>query len=254
MALFKSGNPALSEKKFSSTVLADAIYEENAMTVKGTMQKFGFLFLMVLGSAFYSWKEFSNGGNVMPLVWGGAIGGLVVALIIIFKKEWAPFLAPLYALLEGLLLGGISAMYNSAFAESAPNIVVNAVGLTMGVAVAMYLLYSFKIIRATERFKSVIITATMGIFIFYMLVMVLQFFGMNQMTFLHEGSWLGIGFSLFVVAIAALNLILDFDMMEKGAEMGAPKYMEWYGAFGLLVTLVWLYLEIIRLLGKLSRD
>ena len=252
MSLFKSSNPALSEKKFTSTVINDIVSAENAMTVKGTLQKFGFMMLMVLGTAFYSWKEFAGGGNVMPLIMTGAIGGLIVAIVIIFKKEWSAYLAPLYALLEGLAIGAISAVYNDAFAAKAPNIVINAVGLTLGVAIAMYLLYSFKIIKATEKFKSIVITATMGIAIFYVIVMVLRMFGYDNMPFLHEGSLLGIGFSLFVVAIASLNLILDFDMIEKGVEMGAPKYMEWYGAFGLLVTLVWLYLEILRLLSKIS--
>ncbi|HPH86257.1 MAG TPA: Bax inhibitor-1/YccA family protein [Ferruginibacter sp.] len=252
MALFKSGNPALSEKRFQDTVLTDIITHENAMTVKGTLNKFGFLFLMVLGTSFYSWKEYAEGGNVVPMMWAGAIGGLVVAIVITFKREWSPFLAPLYALLEGLFIGAISAMYNFAFAEKAPNIIINAVGLTFGVAIAMYLLYSFRIIKATEKFKSVIITATVGIAIFYVIVMVLRMFGFDNMPFLHEGSLLGIGFSLFVVTIAALNLILDFDMIEKGSEMGAPKFMEWYGAFGLMVTIVWLYIEILRLLSKIS--
>ena len=253
MALFKSGNPALSEKRFKDTVLDDVVTHENAMTVKGTLQKFGFLFLMVMGTAFYSWKEFVDGGNVMPLILIGAIGGLVVAIVLMFKKEWAPFLAPAYALLEGLFVGGISAYYNYAFAAQAPGIVINAVGLTFGTAIAMYLLYSFKIIKATEKFKSVIITATVGIAIFYLVVMVLRMFGFENMPFLHEGSTFGIIFSLVVTGIAALNLILDFDMIERGSEMGAPKYMEWYGAFGLMVTIVWLYLEILRLLSKISR-
>jgi len=252
MALFKSGNPALSEKRFQDTVLTDIITHENAMTVKGTLNKFGFLFLMVLGTSFYSWKEFAGGGNVVPMIWTGALGGLVIAIVLVFKKEWSPYLAPAYALMEGLFIGAISAMYNSAFAEKAPNIVINAVGLTFGVAIAMYLLYSFRIIKATEKFKSIIISATIGIALFYVIVMVLRMFGYDNMPFLHEGSPMGIAFSLFVVAIAALNLILDFDMIEKGVELGAPKYMEWYGAFGLLVTIVWLYLEILRLLSKVS--
>ena len=252
MSLFKSGNPTLGENKFRSTVLDTVVMHENAMTVKGTLQKFGFLFLMVLGSSFYSWKEFAEGGNVTPMLWTGVIGGLVIGIVLVFKPIWSPFLAPLYALLQGLFIGAISAMYNTAFAEMAPNIVINAVGLTFGVAAAMYLLYSFRIIKATEKFKSVIIAATVGIGIFYLLVIVLRAFGFDNMPFLHQGSILGIGFSLFVVAIAALNLILDFDMIEQGTEMGAPKYMEWYGAFGLLVTMVWLYLEILRLLSKIS--
>ena len=156
-------------------------------------------------------------------------------------------------IIAGPVLGAISAMYNNVFAERAPNIVINAVGLTMGVAVAMYLLYSFRIIKATEKFKSVIITATVGIGIFYLVVMVLRMFGFENMPFLHEGSTFGIIFSLVVTGVAALNLILDFDMIEKGSEMGAPKYMEWYGAFGLMVTIVWLYLEILRLLSKMSK-
>ncbi len=252
MDLFKSGNPALSEKRFKDTVLDDVVTHENAMTVKGTLQKFGFLFLMVMGTSFYSWKEFAEGGNVVPLILIGAIGGFVIAITLMFKKEWSPFLSPAYALLEGLFLGAISAYYNYAFADKAPGIVINAVGLTFGTAIAMYLLYSFRIIRATEKFKAIIITATAGIAVFYLITLVLSFFGI-QIPFLHEGSMLGIGFSLFVVALAALNLIIDFDMIEKGAELGAPKYMEWFGAFGLLVTIVWLYLEILRLLSKISK-
>jgi len=252
MAIFKSHNPALSEKRFTSTVLDNVVLHENAMTVRGTINKFGFLFLMVLGTSFYSWKEFAEGGNVMPLMLTGAIGGLIVAIVISFKPKWSPGLAPLYALLEGLFVGAISAYFNFAFADKAPNIIINAVGLTFGVIIAMYFLYSFRIIRATEKFKSVVISATIGIALFYVLVWVLRMFGFENMPFLHEGSVLGIVFSLFVVSIAALNLILDFDMIEKGAEMGAPKYMEWFGAFGLLVTIVWLYIEILRLLSKIS--
>ncbi len=251
MALFKSGNPTLSEKRFKDTVLEDVVTNENAMTVKGTLQKFGFLFLMTMGTAFYSWKEAAEGGNVGPLIIGGAIGGLVIAIVLMFKKEWSPYLAPLYALAEGLFVGAISAQYNYALADVAPNIVINAVGLTFGTAIAMYLLYSFRIIKATQKFKAIVITATAGIAIFYLIAFALSFFGIT-IPFLHEGSALGIGFSVFVVALAALNLILDFDMIEQGAELGAPKYMEWYGAFGLLVTIVWLYLEILRLLSKIS--
>lgn len=251
MAIFKSGNPTLKENRFSN-VLDEVVLYENAMTVRGTLQKFGFLFLMVLGSSFYSWKQFAESGNVMPLMLGGAIGGFIIAIVLVFKPTLSPWLAPLYALLQGLFIGAISSMYNLAFAERAPNLIINAVGLTFGVAATMYLLYSFRIIKATETFKSVIYTATGGIMFFYLLVFVLRLVGFEGMPFLHEGSTFGIIFSLVVVAIAALNLILDFDMIERGAELGAPKYMEWYGAFGLMVTLVWLYLEILRLLSKLS--
>jgi uncharacterized YccA/Bax inhibitor family protein len=252
MSLFKSGNPTLSENKFRDTVISTPLSTENCMTVQGTVQKFGFMLLMLMGSAFYSWKEAMElGDGLTTMIWGGAIGGLVIGLVISFKREWSGYLAPLYALLEGLFIGAISAMYNVAF----PGIVANAVGLTFGVGIAMYFLYTMRIIRATEKFRAVIVTATVGIGIFYLLVMVLGMFGINNMTFLHEGTPLGIGISLFVVAIAALNLILDFDMIEQGASVGAPKYMEWYGAFGLMVTFVWLYLEMLRLLSKLnSRD
>jgi len=251
MAIFKSSNPVLTEKKFRDTVLDEVVSHENAMTVRGTMQKFGFLFLMVMGTAFYAWKEFAEGGQVMPLIMTGAIGGLVIAIVLMFKKEWSPYLAPAYALLEGLFVGGISAYYNFAFAELAPNIIINAVGLTFGTCIAMYLLYTFKIIKATAKFRAIVVTATAGIAIFYLITFVLGMFGIS-MPFLHESSALGIGFSIFVVVLAALNLILNFDMIETGAELGAPKYMEWYSAFGLQVVIVWLYLEILRLLSLLS--
>ena len=251
MSLFKSGNPTLAENKFRSTTIT-TITDENAMTIKGTLNKFGFMLLMLMGSAFYSWKEADNAGaNVMPLILGGAIGGLVIAIILMFKKEWAPYLAPLYALLEGLFIGAVSSFFNQAY----PGIVMQAVGLTFSVGIGMYFLYAMRIIRATEKFKSVLITATVGIALFYFAIMILRMFNVNideTMPFVNDSSMYGIGFSLLIVAIAALNLILDFDMIEQGAEMGAPKYMEWYGAFGLMVTFVWLYMEILRLLSKFS--
>jgi uncharacterized YccA/Bax inhibitor family protein len=219
------------------------------MTLSGTLNKFGFLFLMLMGTAFYSWKEVAeNGANVMAMIAGGAIGGFVIALVLMFKREWSPYLAPLYALLEGLFIGAISAMFNIAY----DGIVLQAVGLTFGVGISMYFLYTLRIIRATEKFRAVVMTATMGIAVFYLIVWVMSLFGYNNMTFIHEGSTFGIVFSLVVVVVAALNLILDFDMIEQGAANGAPKYMEWYGAFGLMVTFVWLYLEILRLLSKIN--
>ena len=253
MDLFKSSNPVLSEKKLTGSGLDAALLFENSMTLKGTLQKFGFLFLMVLGSSYFSWKEYTDHGNVQPLILIGAFGGLVVAFIIIFKREWAGYLAPLYALLQGLFIGAISANYNAAFAEVAPNIVVTAVGLTFAVVIAMYLLYSFRIIQVTQKLRSVIMIATGGIFVFYLMSWVMQLFGMPVFPFLHEGGTVGIIFSLVVVGVASLNLLLDFDMIEKGVASGQPKYMEWYGAFGLLVTIVWLYLEILRLLSKLYK-
>jgi uncharacterized YccA/Bax inhibitor family protein len=246
MAIFKSSNPALSEKVFNTINITDS---SQVMTVRGTMNKLGLMMIFLMAGAFYTWSGFFKGQNVQPMLLIGAIGGFVVAIIMAFKKEWAPYLAPAYAILEGLFLGAISAMFSFAFADKMPNIITNAVGLTIGTGVAMFLLYNFRIIQATERFKSVVFTATAGIAIFYLITMVLRMFGVN-MPFMHDSSPLGIGISLFIVVIAALNLIMDFDMIEKGAAHGAPKFMEWYGAFGLVVTLVWLYLEILRLLSR----
>lgn len=252
MALFKSGNPTLSEKIFQSTV---AERSEGVMTARGAINKFGFMFLMVIAGAVFTWHLYDqqNLTTMMPLMYAGIFGGLITGVVITFKRSWAPFLAPLYGLLEGFFLGAISAVLNEAFAKKAPGLITNAVGLTFGVAIAMFLLYNFRVIKATERLKSVIITATFGIFLFYMLTWIVSLFGI-QMEFmsLTNGSMLGIGISIFVVIIAALNLIIDFDMIEKGAEMGAPKYMEWYCAFSLMVTIVWLYIEILKLLSRLN--
>lgn len=251
MAIFKSGNPALSEKTFQSITYTNV--SSDTMTVNGTLNKLGFLLLLLTGGAIFSWTSFYNSSPyAQALTWGGAIVGFILCLVMMFKKEWSGYLAPAYGICEGLFIGGISAMYDYAFKANMPNIITNAVGLTLGTAIAMFLLYRFRIIKATEKFKSIIITATMGIAIFYVLVMVGRMFGL-QIQFMHDSSMLGIGISLFVVAIAALNLILDFDMIEKGSDAGAPKYMEWYGAFGLLVTLVWLYMEILRLLSRFSK-
>jgi uncharacterized YccA/Bax inhibitor family protein len=177
---------------------------------------------------------------------GGALGGFVVALLTVFKKTWAPLSAPIYALLEGLFLGGISAV----FERSYPGIAVQAVSLTFAVMFVMLLAYKFGVIRATRGFKLGVIAATGGIALVYVVNMVMSLFFHTNMSFLYSSTPLGIGISLVIVVIAALNLIIDFDMIETAARMGAPKYMEWYGAFGLMVTLVWLYLEILRLLGK----
>jgi len=248
MAIFKSGNPALNEKVFQNSMVVSG---EEVMTERGTLNKFFFLSLMVMASASFTWSSFGQGKNVMPWMMVGAFGGFIVAIVVSFKREWSSYLSPLYALLEGLFIGGLSVVVNNAFAKSYPGIVMQAVLLTFGAVIAMFLLYRFRIIKATEKFKAVIFTATAGIAIFYLLAMLLRMFHID-IAFLHEGSALGIGFSLVVVAIAALNLILDFDMIEQGTVMGAPKYMEWYCAFGLLVTIVWLYVEILRLLMKLA--
>lgn len=254
MAIFKSGNPTLTQKMFDKSMHIEANMQ-GTMSVRGAINKFGFLMLMVVAGAAYNWHLFEQGqpSLVYTLMITGAIGGLVAALAITFKPNWAGYLAPLYGLLEGLFIGGISAIINAQFAEKYPGLIMQAVGLTFGVAIAMFLLYNFRVIKATEKFKSVIIGATLGIGIFYLLTMILRLFGVT-VSFMYDSSMLSIGISLFIVAIAALNLIMDFDLIEQGAERGAPKFMEWYGAFGLLVTMVWLYMEILRLLSKLGNN
>jgi len=248
MNLFKSGNPTLSEKSFEQTLSQS---QGDTMTVRGTMNKFGFLMLMVMAGAFFAWNWFNAGKNIGSLMLFGALGGFGVALMIIFKKQWSGYLAPAYAILEGLFVGAISAYFNFLFQEKYPDIIMHAVLITFGVAAGMYLLYSLQLIRVTQKLRSVVMIATAGIAIFYLLTWILSFFDV-QFAFLSSGSTFGIVFSLAVIAVASLNLLLDYDMIEQGAAMGAPKYMEWYGAFGLLVTLVWLYLEILRLLAKLN--
>jgi len=252
MGLFKGGNPAISEKMFERVHQ----FEGEAMTVRGAMNKFGMMMLFLFGASVFTWNIFYQQGPeaVKPWMWGSLIVGLVLALVIIFKKTWSPYLALGYALCQGLFLGAISAFYDFAFAASYPSIIMHAVLLTMGTAAAMYIFYQTGIIKATGTFKKVVFLATASIGIFYLIAMVMRLFGM-EMPYLHSNGPIGIGISLVIVVVAALNLILDFDMIEQGAKEGAPKYFEWYGAFGLLVTIVWLYLEMLRLLSKLgSRD
>lgn len=247
MALFNSSNPTLTEKSFNRSM---GVPGSGTMSFGGTLNKFAFLFLMVMVTAFFIWNEASVGNSIQGYMMSGAIGGLIVAIVLIFKPQLAQYLAPAYALLEGLVIGGISSIYNDAFSSVAPGIVVQAVVLTFGTAIAMYLLYTFRIIRVTERFRSIMFAAIGGIALFYLITFLLSLFGVS-VTGLHNGSLLSIGISIAITAIAALSLLLDFDRIEQGTAAGAPKYMEWYCAFGLLVTLVWLYIEILRLLGNL---
>lgn len=255
MAIMRSGNPALSEKTFldlgsGSVVRGDA----GTMTLNGTVNKTALLLVITLAGALFSWSQFSaamgagNPGAIMPYVWGGAIGGFVVALITIFKKEWSPVTAPLYAALEGLFLGAISAMFELRY----PGIVTQAVLATFGTLAALLMAYRSGLIKATENFKLGVVAATGGIALMYLAQIGMNLFGFQGMSFINGSSALGIGFSVVVVIVAALNLVLDFDFIEQGVERGAPKFMEWYAAFGLLVTLVWLYLEMLRLLSKLQ--
>ena len=221
------------------------------MTLSGTVNKSGILLLMLLATAYYSWIT-PQYASILSI--GGAIGGFIVAMIIVFKKTLAPVLAPVYAALEGLFLGAVSMYFEMRF----PGVVLQSVGLTFGVFAALLIAYQSGLIKATENFKLGIAAATGGIFLFYLVGMVLSFFGIHTVSGLHSvenTSMLSIGISLVVVVVAALNLVLDFDFIENGVERQAPKFMEWYAAFGLLVTLVWLYLEMLRLVAKLqSRD
>ena len=244
----RTSNPALNEKAFRGEVALGG----ETMTLQGTVNKTGLLLLCVVATAAWTWGlgHSETPEAAYPWMIGGLIGGFVVALVTIFKRSWAPITAPAYALLEGLALGGISAFFDKTY----HGIAIQAVGLTFGVLFVMLLAYKTGIVRATDRFKLGVIAATGGIAVFYLAVMVLGLFHVNLgTTVLYGHGPLAIGFSLFVVAIAALNLVLDFDMVETGVRIGAPKYMEWYGAFGLMVTLIWLYLEILRLLANSRR-
>ena len=252
MALFQSGNPALKESTFQGTIL-QGITTGEEMTIKGTMNKFGVLFLMMMATTLFSWSQFYQGRNPMTFMLIGMIGGLVIAFTMSARKQWAPYLAPGFALLEGLFVGSVSAWYDYAFRTSYPGIVMQAVGLTLIVTLVMYVLYQTRVIRVTDKFRSVITIATISIGVFYLIKWIASLaFGTTIGAFTNASTPMGIGFSILVVCLAALNLLLDFDMIEKGVEARAPKYMEWFGAFGLLVTLVWLYLEILRLLSKLK--
>jgi len=242
-----SGNPTLSPTAFDQ---AGRVVHGQAMTVQGTVNKTALLLLITTVAAAFTWRLFWQGAGGGTNLWltAGAIGGFVIGLVTIFKKTWAPFTAPLYALCQGLFIGGLS----SIFERQMPGIVIQAVMFTFGTLAALLAAYSGGLIRASAGFRTGIIAATGGIAIVYLASMVLGFFQI-QIPGIFGNGMIGIGFSIFVVVIAAMNLVLDFDTIETGARQGAPKFMEWYGAFGLLVTLVWLYLEILRLLSKLNR-
>lgn len=235
----RSGNPVLSKETFTNTVLSS-----DKMTIEGTVNKTAISLLLLVGTGYFTFEVISP-----VLLIGAGIGGFILAIVTIFKKEWAPITVPLYAILEGALLGGISYMYNSSY----NGIVTNAILLTVGILLSLLIAYRSGYIKATENFKLGIFAATGGIAIVYFVNFIMRFFGSGLgVMSVNNASPLSIGFSLVVVIIASLNLVLDFDFIEEGAEKGAPKYMEWYGAFGLLVTLIWLYLEILRLLAKLN--
>lgn len=250
MAFFKSSNPTLQEKTYQGTIL-EGIGTGEEMTVSGTMNKFGVLMALMIASTLFAWSQYDKGSDPMPLMLAGVFGGLALALVMMFKKQWAPYIAPAYAILEGLFVGSISAMYNHAY----PGLPTQAVALTLLVTLVMFLLYRYRIIKVTQKLRSVITVATIAIAVFY-LIQWITYLAMGSPigSFTNASTPLGIGFSILVVGLAAFNLLLNFDTIEKGVELRAAKYMEWYSAFGLLVTIVWLYLEILRLLSKLQRN
>jgi uncharacterized YccA/Bax inhibitor family protein len=248
----RSGNPSLNDRVFGSQ--PRPAFGEERMTLQGTVNKSFLLLVVLLAGAFWPWSQYLTTGDASvvqaPLLIG-AIGGFILALIISFKANLAPVLSIPYAALEGLVLGSISAIFERRY----PGIAIQAVGLTFAVFAVMLVAYKLGIIRATERFRAVVIGATLSIAVVYGISMLLGLFHVQApLMVLNSGSPLGIIISLVIVGVAALNLILDFNFIESGAAQGAPRYMEWYGAFALLVTMVWLYLEILRLLSKVRRD
>jgi uncharacterized YccA/Bax inhibitor family protein len=254
MALMKTSNPALGKNTFND--FAQSQYGGNLvdasarMSLSGTVNKTGILLLCAVATAAWTWNSFlqtRDPGTVGPAIMIGAFGGLIVALVTIFKKTWSPVTAPIYALLEGLVLGGLSAIFDLRY----PGIAMEAVGLTFGTLFVLLLAYKSGLIKVTQKFRLGVVAATGGIMLFYFLTLLLSFFHISFLSSVYGSGLIGIGFSLFVVAIASLNLVLDFDFVEQGVSQGVPKYMEWYAAFGIMVTLVWLYLEMLRLLSKI---
>ena len=243
----RTANPAFSSTTFPGYATRAGF--DQAMTIEGTINKTGILLLCVLATAFFTWNQFFTTRDpavVMPYILIGAFGGFIMAMVTVFKKEWSAVTAPVYALLEGLFLGAISATLEVRY----PGIAIQAVALTFGTCFCLLLAYPSGLIRPSQKFMLGIVAATGGIALIYFVSMIIGFFGI-QIPYIFGNGPIGILFSVAVVVIAALNLILDFNFIEQGARQGAPKYMEWYAAFGLMVTLIWLYIEIVRLLTKL---
>ena len=245
-------NPVLNENVFRKENVAYS--NSHVMTVGGTATKTLLMILMVIAGAAYTWKLYYNAINPQSItgwMFGGLITAFILAMIISFKPKTAPFLAPIYAAGEGLALGGISAIFNEQFALTAPNIVTNAVALTLVTALVMFTVYRSGIIKVNGTFMKVLSIAMISIMVFYLGSWIVSMFGVN-LSMLHNSSPLSIGISLVIVAVAAFSLLMDYEFICKASAAGAPKYMEWYGAFGLTVTLVWLYLELLKLLAKFS--
>lgn len=239
--MMRTANPALNAKTFDVANTGAGV-----MTIQGTVSRTAMLLTLLFAATLLTWNPSAPQDGAGWIMIGG-IAGFITALITIFNKKAAPVTAPVYAACQGVMLGGISSLFERQF----PGIVVQAVLLTFGTLGALLLAYTSRLIRATENFKLGVVAATGGIALFYLVAWILGFFGV-QIPMIAGSGPVGIGFSAVIVIVAALNLVLDFDFIEQGAEQGAPKYMEWYAAFGLIVTLVWLYMEILRLLSKLQ--
>ncbi|HVL39045.1 MAG TPA: Bax inhibitor-1/YccA family protein [Fimbriimonadaceae bacterium] len=247
----RTSNPFLKEDTFSRHAYLTGEDPATLMTVKGTANKCLIMLALAMVTFGLTWYGVEQRGPqaIFPYIIGSALGGLVLALIIAFKAHLAPVLAPVYALVKGIVLGGLSAVLEIKF----PGIAFQAVGITMGVFLTMLVVYRSGLITVTRQFMIGVVAATGGIALIYLVSIIASWGFGYHIPFIHEGGPIGIGFSLFVMVIAALNLVLDFHFIEKGVEQGAPKEMEWYGAFGLMVTLFWLYIEALRLLAKLRR-
>jgi uncharacterized YccA/Bax inhibitor family protein len=243
-----TSNPAFSRDLFPGYEQVYGGPQSTTMTVQGTVGKTFVLLAILMATAAWSWSAATGQTLGYGLLAGAGIGGFIVAMITMFKPTVAPWTAPLYAALEGVLLGAISQVVEQRYGGG---IALQAVTLTCGVMFIMLFVYATRIIRVTDKLKMGIVVATSALCMFYMISMLLSFFGVG-VPLLFSATKFGIGFSLFVVGLAAFNLLLDFDFIEKASATSAPKYMEWYGAFGLMVTLIWLYLEILRLLMKLA--
>ena len=249
MALFKSGNPVLRKNVFAE--FPEVLGDKGVMTIQGTVNKTGFLLFTLIIPAIFIWNLYNQTmevDTIAPYFFIGIAGGLVTGIIISFNKKLSPYLAIIYAVLEGLAIGGISAILEYKY----PRIVIESLILTFSIFLCLLVIYKLEIIRATENFKLIVASATSGVVVYYLICFGLSFFGIRA-PLINENSVSGIILSLLVIVIASMNLVVDFDFIEQGAAKRVPKYMEWYGAFGLIVTLIWLYLEIIRLLAKTRR-
>ena len=239
----RTSNPALREDVFNVARVDGGA----TMTVNGTVNKTGLLLILALVTASASWVLGTGGGpGVAGWAIGASLAGLAVAIATIVRPRWSPVTGPIYALVEGVVLGLVSMWFEARY----PGIAIQAVALTFGVLGVMLVLYKTRVIKVTQRFRTGVLAATLAIAVVYLVSLVLGLFGV-RVPLLNDASPLGILISLAIVTVAALNLVLDFDLIDRGARSGAPAYMEWYAAFGLLVTLVWLYLELLRLLAKL---